>query len=498
MSTVARAKHGWLAAVAAAAIVLLAACDDTDPSKSSPDSATSVDPSSRPTPAASGPDQLRKARVAWSRRLPVLGQPVEAGSAVVVLARTPAGGVEVVSLDRRSGRENFRVPFHPGGLPSGVAMTPRTTRTDAGRHLVVVRQGEPGTAEGAIQALDARTGAVVATTPAAVDDYDACSDGHDVCWSGYAGGFDMFGPTGGAGPTRWDLETGALRENERQEAAMLVGSPDLYVRGEGRTGVVTRIKGTRTTLWSQALGLAIADGVAPSSGWSFHHDKKADVYVGSLGKAVSPKLVRRFNQGKRVELSYGSRYLTVGIDGRTGEQLWRRKGADSWCDLIRNLPRTEARALCVVSGVSVNKKGREPWDEDLAVELQGIDPTTGEIAWTFGLAGRDATRAYADGRVPLAPYGIVLPSDDGPVALDERTGKLQQVDADAVLLCATDNDRITVYGSERSAGTLYSSCTSSGRPVKATPSEFGVSALEGAGPLRIVSLPGRVVAFRAP
>lgn len=493
MSTVARARHIKMAAIAVVAIGLLTACDDSPqakPAAGKPSASTAVT-----TVAEPDPTQLRKARVSWSRQIDVLGQPVEADAAVVVLAATGSGGVELVSLDRRTGRENFRVPFHPGGLPTGIVMTPRTTRTDAGRHLVVVRRAEPGTPGGELQALDARTGAVVATTPDAIDDYDACSDGHDVCWSGFKGGFDMFGPTGGGGPTRWDLETGRLRENDRQDGAMLVGSPDLYVRGEGRTGVVTRLRGSQTTVWSQALSLAVADGVATTSGWSFEHDAKTNVYVGSIGKPISPKLVRQFKQGKRVELSYDSRYLTVGIDGRTGEQLWRRKGADAWCDLVRSMPQTQARVLCVVSGTSVNQKDKEQRDENLAVELQGIDPRTGEVAWRFVLEGRAATRAYADGRAPLAPAGVVLPSTDGSVALDERTGDLQRVDPRAVLLCAATSKSVTVYGVERGVGTLYAACTPDGRPAKAPLSVFGASAVEGDGALRFVSLPGRVTAY---
>jgi hypothetical protein len=419
---------------------------------------------------------------------------VEAGGAVVVLARSVSGSVELVSLDRRTGRENFRVPFHPGGLPTGIAMTPRTTRTDARRHVVVVRRGEPGAADGGLQALDARSGAVIATTPGAIDDYDACSDGHDVCWSGYQGGFDMFGLTGGGGPTRWDIETGRLHENDGQEAAMLVGSPDLYVRGDGRTGVITRLRGSRTTVWSQSLSLslAIADGVSAARGWSFEHDRRSDVYVGSLGKAVAPRLIRRYQQGKRVELPYRSLYVTVGIDGRTGEQLWRRKGADPWCDLTRSSP----RVLCVVSGSRADQKGRDSRDERLTVELQGIDPRSGEVGWSFLLDGRDAKRVYADERAPLAPHGVVLPADAGHVALDERSGTLQQVEPDAVLLCAADSDRVEVYGVERSAGTLYTPCRPDGRRTKAASSKFGVAALEGDGDLRVVSMPGRVVAYR--
>ena len=246
------------------------------------------------------------------------------------------------------------------------------------------------------------------------------------------------------------------------------------------------------------MSLAVAPGVAPSYGWSFEHDEAANVYTGSMGKPFAAKLVRQFEQGKRVEFSYRSSYLTVGIDGRTGEQLWSRNGANPWCHLIRSTPETRARTLCVMSGSRINQEGREAKEKDLAVELQGVDPRTGDVTWSFLLEGDAATRAFTDELAPISPFGVVLPTSDGPVALDERDGGLQSVNGDAVLLCPTGPDRITAYGASRSAGTLYGTCTPDGRWVKRNPSLFGVAALEGDGKVRIVSMPGRVVAFRLP
>ena len=178
-------------------------------------------PPERPRPTWCGP----RRPTYWANRLPP-------GHRCSCSPGPAQGRIELVSFDGTTGRRNFAVPFHPGGTPTGVALTPKATRTDAGREIVLTRRS----AGAPLEALDARTGAVVRTTELAIDDYDACSDGHDVCWSGYDGGSDRYGPLPGGGPVRWDLETGRLRENDGQDGAMQVGT-DLYFRGDGRTSV---------------------------------------------------------------------------------------------------------------------------------------------------------------------------------------------------------------------------------------------------------------------
>lgn len=464
----------------------------------SPAPTESMNPEAETTEAeAAEPDpaQTTPARVVWSRAVAVVSQPVEAGGAVLVLTRTPTGGLEIISLDRRSGEQNFAMPFNPGGAPTGVAPAPTVTRTDAGRELLVLRRFDIGDPGPALVAVDVRTGAVVRRADRALDDYDACSDGHDVCWSGYESRIDGGWRVAGGGPTRWDLETGRLLENKGQEGARQVGT-DLYVQGEGRTSRIKRLQGSQEAVWTESTSLAVRRGADPDHGWSFDLDDEADVYVGSLGRAPASKLVRRFRAGKRVQLDYSRHYLTVGIDGGTGKQLWRRKGADPWCPLVRDLPQLAARTLCVVDGELVQRQGRSAHSTGLAVTIEGVDPTSGETRWSHRLEGRDATWAYVDRKAPLAPYGIVLPGDDGPVALDLRDGGLSSVDPDAVLLCSGGPDTVTAYGTERSAGVLYRTCTPDGRVSDGRLSAFGTASLPGAGDVRFVAMPGRVVAFR--
>jgi hypothetical protein len=496
MSFMTRAQGASAIATAVLVASLLAACDGGQPSTPRGDAQPQESAQTAVAIAEPQSSQSRPAKAVWSRRIEAVSQPVAAGPAVLVLAKAGSNAIELLSLDQRTGRENFRMPFHPGGLPPGVAMTPRVTRTDAGRHLAIVRRYEPGTPGPALVAVDVRTGAVVRSTSAVViDDYDACSDGRDVCWSGYDNGMNMFGPIPGGGPTRWDLETGRLLENEGQDAATQVGD-DLYFRGEGRTAVLTRLKGSQRSVWTQSVSLVVRDGAAPRYGWTFDYDKDASVYTGALGQPPAANLLRQFRRGKRVELDYAKRYLTVGIDGRTGEQLWRRRGANPWCSLLRGAPEVAARTLCVLEGASVQQEGRDPKDKDLAVTLEGVDPRTGEALWSHRLEGADATDAYTDKRAPIAPYGIVLPSDEGPVALDMRNGELQKVDDEVVLLCSAGPDSLTGYGRDLNPGTSYRTCTPDGRSTKGKLSAFGASAIEGSGRTRFVAMDGRVIAFR--
>lgn len=497
MPTLTRARRISAITMATLAFAVFSGCDDARPMEGSKGEGTTKQRQGEAPVAAPDSSQQQAAEVLWSRRIDVIGQPVDAGRAVLVLARAGGDRVELVSLDRRTGRRNFATPFHPGGLPTGVAMTPKVTRTNAGRYLAVVRRNEIGAPGPALVAMDVTTGRIVASTDSAIDDYDACSDGTDVCWSGYEGGTDQFGPLPGGGPTRWDIESGRLVENDGQEGARMIGT-DLYFRGDGRTSTVSRLKGGQRTVWTQSASLAVAPGVNPDYGWSFERDKDSGVYVGSLGRPFAPALVKRFERGKRVVFSYRSRYLTVGIDGRTGEQLWRRPGANSYCPLLPSDPTLAARVLCVVGGSSINEKGAEPRDKGLTVELRGIEPQSGEMVWTRELTQKAEKLAYSDNRAALAPFGVVLASDEGPVALDMRTGDVRMVDQSAILFCDASPETVTVYGSERSAGALYRLCTPDGRSATGPPSQYGVSALASAGDTRVVSLRGRVVAYGAP
>lgn len=502
MSTSSRAQRSIRLACVALSIALVTGCSSGGTPAARPDDTGLVEATDPPV-AQADPSQGRRAEVRWSSSLDVLGQPVSAGPAVLVLAKAGGGRIELVSLDRRTGRRNFAMSFHPGGTPSGVALSPTVTRTEEGRPLAVLRRTAPGTPGPGLVAVDVRTGAVVASTPTAVDDYGACSDGTDVCWSGFESrpGAMVEGPFGtfrdvipGSAPSRWDLETGRVRESG-QEGAQEIGS-ELYFAGEGRTSVVMRQRGTRI-IWSQSTSLAVASGADPRYGWNFNLDKDSNVYVGGLGRPFAPKLIKRFERGEKVEVDYRSRYLTVGIDGRTGEQLWKRKGASAGCPLIPSVPAVEGRTLCVVGGASVNVKGREARDKGLTVELQGIDPRTGDVAWRHRLDGASAQSVYADGKAPLAPFGLVVPASDGAVALDMRSGDLEEVSDDTALLCTAGPDRVTVYGVPRATGTLYRTCAPDGSDAPGPPSEFGVSAVEAKGGLRLVSMPGRVVAYAA-
>lgn len=495
MTTLSRACRAVGFTLVALSTALVSGCQAGDDQSPRPEEQGAAAARASDAVADADPSQEVAAEVKWSSRVDAIGQPVRAGSALLVLARAAGGRLELVSLDRTTGRRNFAMPFHPGSTPTGVGLEPRVTRTSAGRWLAVLRRVAPGSSGSGLVVVDVRTGAVVRSTPFAVDDYDACSDGTDVCWSGYDGGFNEVGIAIGGGPTRWDLETGRVVENDGQQAARQVGSPDLYVRGEGRLATISRLPGTRTTMWNQPVSVAVSPGADPSYGWSFRHDKKTDVYVGSLGRPFPAALVKRFERGQRVTFTYESRYYTVGIDGRTGEQLWRRRGADAYCPLIPGAPNVETRVLCVVGGTAINQKGKDARDKGLAVEVQGIEPRSGKVTWRYTLDTRAVKQAYTNDRAPLAPFGVVFPSGDGAIALDMRTGARQRVADGAVLLCSTGSGEVTAYGMERSAGTLYRACRPDGRAARGVPSVFGVSGVEASRRTSFVSMPGRVVAY---
>ncbi|WP_244242538.1 PQQ-binding-like beta-propeller repeat protein [Nocardioides seonyuensis] len=456
--------------------------------------AAPVSSDSSATVLPADPRQLTKASRAWTREIPVVGQPELAGSTALVLAQAPGDRLKLMGLDVETGRTLFESSYHPGGLPSGVQLAPRFTQLADGRYVALLRSAEPGPRGSFVTALDVRTGNVVAEAALVSDDYDACADGHDVCVSGWQGSPDFYGIAEGRGPQRWDLKTDRMVESRGYQDAMAIGR-DLFWSGEGSTAHLSRIRGYRRPSWSVPVGQVFREGSSTSAGWSFEYDEPEDVYVGGVGRPASSGLLARYRRGHRVRFPLVSRYEAVGVDGETGERLWRKRGANPWCEFARGA--SEARTLCMIEGTSVQKMGEDAQVKGISMSISGVNPRSGAATWSVPLSEAGARRAYMDEVVPLTPYGGVVESARGQlISVDTRDGRLMAVSPDAVLLCERTSD-VKAYGVTRS-NPVYRLCTPSGKPADGPLSLWGAMAIEGSGHLRVVSQQGRVVAYDVP
>lgn len=217
--------------------------------------------------------------------------------------------------------------------------------------------------------------------------------------------------------------------------------------------------------------------LSAEGGWHFRQE--GDVIYGSVQLA-----------GARPTDPMPTRYLGIGLDARTGRVLWRQPGADLGCST-----RTDVVLGCIWQEGFTRRSGVV---ENGRLVVSRIDPANGKKLWTtrpMFVKGRNPSRLGDAGT------GVVLAEGTGRTHIDATTGQTRPATATDT---AWTKVRVDVPSAEPWFRGSTRMDTRSGEvnqvsPVTRTDDfHLPIPATVGAqfGPVRLLSLPGRIVALR--
>lgn len=480
-----------LLGMVALALVLTGCQAEAEPRKQR----SAVQEQEEPTP---DPSPMKPA---WTKNMPVVGQPEMVGGVAVVLTAR-GDNWKIHGIDPATGKQLWRHPYSPLSFSPRAAQAPVGTKDDRGHALVAFRS--PKEIRGIrvpVVVVRPRTGRIVTAWQAASEvGYRACPDGTDLCVDGWyyyslspATGQGNPGPvTGGSSPERWDLD------DPKQKRHPLPG-PDTAYLVDDETLFATRTLPERlasvrggNTRWVRSLKRLVG-ARAGMYAWSFGHVEESDVYVGGTQLYATKAEVARYERGKPMRFGYRKFFQVVGLDGRSGERLWRVPSANAWCD--QGDTSLKSPVLCVLQGEVVEQKGRKPRRTGHGIELRAVDARTGEKRWSYDMEADFARRVTADGLTIHSPddtSAVVL--EGGPAVIDLETGERSSIDPALVTFCSGFNEKVGTRV-ERTGGTVLHHCTMDGRRTSKPVSAWAVSSLEGSGRWRLISTEGRLVAY---
>lgn len=452
-------------------IPVLGACADSPAEKPV---AVSEKTDADATTAPTGGSDTTEATPTWVLDADVIGQPTVQDDVAVVLARAPAGRLDVLAVDALTGEKLWDRPWSPGAVDTGYGMEATVVTLPDGDGRVVLSEPEVGSAEEierwteSLVGVDLRTGVErFRTAPVfLVTPLQACADEAGVC-------FELAERDGGA--QRLDPMTGALGPDPGSppEGARAIGPDGLYATHD-RPGERIGVQRDGATLWEADIETVVGPGASTDNGWSFRHDDAEDVFIGSVGQWSDPRLDAKALAGEPFVAPVKSSRL-VGIDGATGAQMWTRDDATQDCLNVSAVQDVTPALRCVITG-EVAHNGDTAAHEKLAVTVEGFDPMTGATLWSVELsdAGVETVMArtstvVSDGR------SVLLDAVDGHVLVDVASGVVSPLEGDEVFACA--GDRVEVdYAvpsfltidpeTTRYGGTLVTPCTADGSPAE--------------------------------
>ncbi|GAA1391016.1 hypothetical protein [Luteococcus peritonei] len=215
--------------------------------------------------------------------------------------------------------------------------------------------------------------------------------------------------------------------------------------------------------------------LSTDGGWYFR--REGDVIHGSVGLA-RPRSTDQLPV----------RYLGVGLDARTGKRLWSLPGADLGCAST-----TEVVLACRWQAGRVLPSGLLDGGR---MVLQRLDPTTGKALWTtrpLFVTGRIAAR------LGQAGDGVVVEETDGRIVVDVTTGVTRRataVDATwSTVLVDVPSAEPWYHGSTRMDTRRGAVNQVSGSRPEAFHLPIPQAVGAQFGRLRVLSLPGRIVAL---
>ncbi len=481
-----RAWSSWLLVVAIAVVPACTSNGESASGSAGTSEATSTG-SATGTPPADAPPPAPPLTVLWTdTEFRPLGQPVAAGSGVVLYTETNTVAYITV-LDGATGAVRWRRPASVGGEAPGVTLNPAVV---AGT-VVYLQPDEFYPAMGNVVVADAMTG-VAAFTSELYDISERPREcaGH-VCFRAWVNGVVT--------ALTMDIGTGAVTPDP--DAAIgdsrRIGTAGLESITEPDKPERIARQGAVGANWDRPMSDVFGAGYSSDFGWSFRYFADINVFVGAVG--YDPK-------GTDANAIGRSRKLW-GIDGATGAVLWSADGAENWC-LVDAAGASDDDALHAIRcqwGAAATV-GADHKLGSGAVSIQGFDPATGRPTWTVPLADQTGHNGDTWRTGIRRGFGgrLMAPGADGTLAIDPRTGAAGAVGSEQVL-CTTDIET-PIWGGSRifdgkpynnyRTGAARDSCRADGaRVATSTTWPAGVGAV--IGDVSVVTTPDGLQAFTA-
>jgi hypothetical protein len=484
-------------AVCIAVLLTAAGCERVagQPRGALPTEAAAAD---SPIAADEAPDDRQvPVRPDWTRPLPLLTQPVVAGSTAVVLVRARGDEIDVVGVGVGDGEVRWRHPFSPARVAEGYELGVDLVADADGVERVVFQRPGTGEAlawEAPVVAVDPASGRVVRRTPplTLTQPVEGCEDGQDACL--VVEGLSAYGDL------RFDLSTGELVPVP--VTAPLGGrslGEQLYDDGQRPDEGIGRVVEGEVR-WRRSVVEVFGPGRTSDAGWSFERDRRSGVYWGSLGwSPPGSGRTTTFAGQQGAELFARTQQIT-GFSAATGRRLWQLPRAEPLSDC-----RAAAQSLPVACWTRgrIQVRPRHWWVAEAG--LLGFDPRTGDVRWRVS-AGRQDLLSFLvtpTSEAAVGPDGAVIRRGRAAVLVDLRDGSTRRLAPDQVLLCrgapqSIDYALAVVEGAERRGDGMLRPCRADGRPTPRP--TLGAVARGGtaAGAWRLIGTARGLAGYRLP
>jgi hypothetical protein len=461
-------------AAACVGVLLLAACQGTEPNppaSTAPTSptptVTSTEPTGTPTPAV--------ATQAWRLDLAPLTQPVFVDGVAVVLARGGQGSLALVGVDPQRGRRLWTRP----ATTSGVSAEEPLAVSVVGGDVAYFRPAGTGGAARLVVA-DPHTGNDKVTSPVEVfsTPIQPCDtpvtrlcgtarSPQDITPARYS----FLVSSGRFGPAPGDATPPGSRPVGPG------GLVDLGDRAPERVGVFQNGQ----LLWSMPVVAYFPEGTTTDAGWKFM--LQGDHYIGSLDQPYPAD----------GELDMAD-IATASFEAATGRIAWSVRGTSLNCRGLAWLA-PDVPVRCHYSGKAIFTKGVADFS-DVEVRLEGFDPGNGKRTWVFELGPNPPILHGA--RVPalIGAESLLLGKPGNQTVLDLGTGETSQPERLAIYLCPS----LTTFASPRgpvSGDMLLEPCLAPRDHTVAVPSAATLLSLhQQVGDTVVIATPQGLTGYR--
>jgi outer membrane protein assembly factor BamB len=391
--------------------------------------------------------------------LDVVGGPVVAGGALLVINVTAGLDLQLSALAPRTGRVLWSTEISPSFTPPVVLVQPVVS----GDTALVLRPADGNASDPNmhIEGVDVLTGQVKWSekqTPIVTDAPVTCDGGADFCVAAFA-------PKGTSTTLAYiDAATGQIATTVEGPARNLgMAPPGSAAKGglwSTYSAVPTfmQLSPSGDVSWQEPVAKIFGGKqYNPNFGWEFAARPRID--VGSVGYPTS---------GDKL---YLDQFKTVGISVANGEVKWSHPGFYMCGGALQFL---DTDVICDLSGTVIEQKSLQL--SGLGLTLEGLDSATGKIVWSLPTDGAQAVVEDAPEPFLDDQHLVVHLSSRKWALLDTANGQTTRVGAGGIFWCEdqpgyklTAPEGATENG-QRTSEPVFFGCTATGAPAKGLPS----------------------------